>query len=193
MRRLDFLYTSTAGTVIAIIVLGVYQLTRTGLPSADVIAATQAAHPIINVSDFAPGDVEVLILNDIFVLVWRRNEADKRLAASQNDPSEWKQKHTTIYGQPGPVFADDDSLTIDGEWFIALARPRSGRRVGAVSMSRAGDFGGFFENHYSAHFDLSGRFRRGYGFDNMVVVSGELTEDQSGIRLDLSGVPKPPK
>lgn len=187
MQRPHTLYTVTAAALLFLVLLGIFLLLRTGLPSADVIAREAANRPVINVSDFDPGDAEIVQLNNLPVIVWRRNEVDRKLAASQNAPKMWRQKYSTVLGLPEPVFADDANLTLDNEWFFALVDfPNKYQHV----ILRAGDFEGFFEGRYAAHFDLSGRIRKGGGSGNLTVISAEYVNGGQSIQLNLSGVPK---
>ncbi|MGI9368047.1 MAG: hypothetical protein ACR2O2_04335 [Ruegeria sp.] len=186
MRRPNILYIVTTAAVLFTIVLGIILLAQTGLPSADVIAREKAQRPVIKVSDFSPGDVEILLLNNLPIITWRRSEADKHLAASQNTPEEWRQRYSKVLGQTEEVFASDANLTLDHEWFFALAKFPS---KFSYVLLRAGDFEGFFEGRYGAHFDLSGRIRKGGGTGNLTVLSAEYTDDGRGIRLNLNGTP----
>lgn len=186
MRRPETLYIVTATAVLFAIFLGVLMLARTGLPSADVIAREAEQRPVINVSDFDPGDVEIVQLNNLPVIIWRRNEADQRLAESQNTPEAWQLKNSRIFGQPEAVFAADANLTLNHEWFFALAKfPNKFSYV----ILRAGDFGGFFEGRYAAHFDLSGRIRKGGGSGNLTVISAQYIDDGQRIQLNLDERP----
>jgi len=176
----------TAAALVFVVLLGAFSLLKTGQPSADVIAREAAKRPVIKVSDFDPGDVEIIQLNNLPVITWRRNDIDRELAASQNAPETWPQKYSTVLGQPEPVFADDANLTLDHEWFFALASfPSNYQYV----ILRAGDFGGFFEGRNAAHFDLSGRIRKGGGSGNLTVISASYVDDGQRIQLDLSGIP----
>jgi len=186
MRRPQTLYIATATAALFSIFVGIFLLARTGLPSADVIARETALRPVIKVSDFDPGDVEIVLLNNLPVIVWRRNEADRKLAASQNTPEAWRLQNSRVFGQPETVFADDANLTLDHEWFFALAKVPS--KYGYIIL-RAGDFEGFFEGRYAAHFDLSGRIRKGGGSGNLTVISAEYIDDGQSIQLNLNGIP----
>ncbi len=168
------------------LVLGIFLLTRTGLPTADVVAQQAASRPIIRVDEFSPGDVEILLLNNRRVVVWRRNEADRTLAASQNAPEEWRHHDTRILGKPEPILADDANLTLNGEWFFALAEFSNPYQY---LLLRAGDCEGFFEGRYAAHFDLAGRVRKGGGSKNLTVIKAEFVDDGKGIQLFLNGKP----
>lgn len=186
MRRFQILNIVTATAVLLSVFLSIALLVRTGLPSADVIALEAERRPKIKVSDFSPGDVEIVQLNDLPVIVWRRSEADQQLAASQNSPEEWRYQNSQIFGNPERVFADDNNLTLDQEWFFALGKfPNRFQYV----LLRAGDYGGFFEGRYAAHFDLSGRIRRGVGSENLTVIRAEYVDDGESIQLDLTGRP----
>jgi len=186
MRRPPFLYTVTAIAVVLSFILGVVLLARTGLPSTDVIARQAASRPIIKVSDFNPGEVEIVVLNSRGVIVWRRNEADSILAASQNAPEDWRHQNSRILGQAEPVFADDSNLTLNNEWFFALAEFSNPYQY---LLLRAGDFKGFFEGRYAIHFDLSGRVRKGYESTNLTIIEAEYVDDGQSIQLFLDGKP----
>lgn len=186
MKRPQTLYIITGAALIFAFLLCIYTLLRTGLPSADVIAREAANRPVIKVTDFTPGDAKIIRLNDLRVIVWRRNKTDQKLAASQNTPEVWRLKYSTILGRPEPVFADNANLTFDHEWFFALAEfPAKFQYI----MLRAGDFEGFFEGHYAAHFDLSGRIRKGVGSSNLTVIGAEYVDNGQSIQLNLSGNP----
>ncbi|WP_141137821.1 hypothetical protein [Actibacterium lipolyticum] len=186
MRRSQTLYIVTAATVLFSMFLGIVFLLQTGLPSADVIAREAAQRPAIRVSDFNPGDVEIVRLNDLPVIVWRRSEADRKLAASQNYPEAWRHQSTQVLGHPAQVFADDANLTLDHEWFFALAKFPSEL---SYLLLRAGDYGGFLEGRYLAHFDLSGRILKGGGSENLTVINAKYIDDGKSIQLNLTGRP----
>lgn len=184
MRRPPPLFTVTAVAVVFTILLGIVFLARTGLPSADVIARQTADRPIIKVPDFSPGQVEIVILNGRRVIVWRRNETDRILAESQNAPEGWRHSNSRVLGQAQAIFADDLNLTLNNEWFFALAEFSNPYQY---LLLRAGEFDGFFEGRYAAHFDLAGRIRKGGGSLNLTVIHAEYVDDEQGIRLHLDG------
>lgn|GEM_PF-1223164 len=187
---LRFLYVATAVVAFLIVAIRGYSLVRTGQPSADVIAAQEAPTPFIEVSDFAPGDATFVILNGLPIVVWRRSGADKALAASQNDPAQWHNQYSSVYGRLEPVLADDANLTLENEWFVAIAQMRNGNPF--IPLMRFGDYGGFWDSKFASHFDLSGRYRAGKEVDNLTVVPAEFTADRQRIRLDMSGSKWPP-
>jgi len=186
MQRLHTLYIVTATAVVLSLILGVVFLARTTLPSADVIARQAASRPIIKVSDFNPGEVEIVSLNSRRVIVWRRNEADRTLAASQNAPEDWRHQNSRVLGKAESVFADDSNLTLNSEWFFALAEFTNPYKH---LLLRVGDFEGFFEGHYAIHFDLAGRVRKGYESTNLTVIEAEYVDDGHSIQLYLDGKP----
>lgn len=186
MRRPHFLYILTATAVALSLILGTVFIARTGLPSADVIARQAASQPVVKVTDFNPGEVEIVYLNNLRVIVWRRNEADRTLATSQNAPEDWRHENSRIFGQAESVFADDSNLTLNNEWFFALAEFSDPYQY---LLLRAGDFDGFFEGRYAAHFDLAGRIRKGGGSPNLTVIRAEYIDDGQSIQLDLDGRP----
>jgi ubiquinol-cytochrome c reductase iron-sulfur subunit len=184
MWRQQNLYFITGTAVVFLLFLGTFFLMRTGLPSADVVAKETASRPVINVSDFELGDVEILWLNNRRVIVWRRNEADQTLAENQNTSEAWRHQTSTVSGQAEAVFADDANLTLDGEWFFALAEFSNQYQY---ILPRAGEFEGFLEGRYAAQFDLAGRIRKGGGSTNLTVIEAEYVDDGQGIRLYLDG------
>ena len=182
MHRPHFLYVLTAAIFGVIVLMGGYYIVRTLQPSADIRAQMEQLSPRIAVDDFEPGDVRVVILDNLPIFIWRRDAADMALAARQNDPSGWMITQSRILGQDEPVFADDANLTLNGEWFFAVARIED--NFGHVPLPRAGRFEGFFEMRHATHYDLAGRVRY-QGWDNLVVVRGEMSEDGKSIVLNL--------
>jgi hypothetical protein len=186
IRSAQTLYVVTAVAFVSLLMLGVFLLGRTGLPSADVVAQVKMDHPLIQVSDYAPGDAKMVKLAERLVIVWRRDEADKALAASQNDPALWLVEYARVLGEPSPVFADDTNLVLEGEWFFALAELPIAY---SYLFFPSGDFDGFFATKYAQHYDLSGRVRKGWPKENLTVIRGEFSADRQSIQLDLSGRP----
>lgn len=186
MRRPNTLYILTATAVVFSLLLGIFLLARTGLPTADVVAQYAGSRPIIQVAEFSPGEVEIVSLNNRRVIIWRRNEADRALAERQNVPEDWQRQNSRVLGQSEPVFADDTNLTLNNEWFFASAEFSNPYQY---LLLRAGDFSGFFEGRYAVHFDLAGRVRRGGGSTNLTVIEAEYVDDGQSIQLFLDGIP----
>lgn len=187
MQRPDTLYILTAAAVVFSLILGVAFLARAGLPSADVQARHAASRPIIKVSDFTPGEPKIVRVNSHSVIVWRRSEADKIRAASQNDPETWLYQYSKVWGKADPVYADDANLTFNQEWFFALVD--FSNRFQYLILG-AGDYWGFFEGRYALHFDLSGRLRKGINGANLTIVEAAFVHDGEGILLQLDRKPQ---
>ncbi len=186
MRRQNTLHIITAATMAFSLLFGVFLIVRTGFPTADVIAQQAANRPLIQIAEFSPGDVEIVSLNSRRVIVWRRNEADRTLAASQNTPEDWRHQKSRVLGQIEPAFADDTNLTLNNEWFFTLAEfPNKYQYL----LLRMGDFQGFFEGRYAIHFDLAGRVRKGSGSTNLTVIESEYVDNGQSIQLFLDGKP----
>ncbi len=182
MKKTNFLYVGTASAICCALLIALYFLIQTAQPSADVVARIEAQTPRLSVDDFAPGDVGVILLDSLPIIVWRRNESDKALAASQDAPDLWKVQYSKVLGHTEPVLATDENLTLNGEWFFAIAEiPES---PGWVPLLRTGNYGGFFDVKYAGHYDLAGRIRH-QGRDNLTVVMAEMLEDGKTIQLDL--------
>ncbi|MEO1659193.1 MAG: hypothetical protein AAFR65_15900 [Pseudomonadota bacterium] len=150
------------------------------------VAKQAASRPIIKFSDFNPGDVEIVSFNGLRVIVWRRDEADRILAASQNAPQDWRHQNSRVLGQAQSVLADDSNLTLNDEWFFALAEFSNPYQY---LLLRAGEFDRFFEGRYAAHFDLAGRIRKGGSSMNFTVIEGEYVDDGQDTQLHLDGKP----
>ncbi len=182
MKRVNFLYLATASTACIALLVVFNFLLRSMQPSADVVAKVKAQTPRLNVSDFEPGDVRIILRDDLPIIVWRRNEADKALAASQDMPELWRVQYSKVLGHAEPVFASDENLTLNGEWFFAVAEAPGSR--GWVPLLRAGNFYGFFDVNRAGHYDLAGRILH-QGHDNFTVIMAEMLEDGQTIQLDL--------
>ena len=186
MQRSNALYILTAAAVLFSLLWGIFLLARTVLPTADVTAQQAADRPIIQVNEFSPGEVEIIALNSHRVVVWRRSDADKKLAAGQNAPEDWRYQNSSVLGKPEPIFADDTNLTLNDEWFFASAEFSNPYQY---LLPRAGDFDGFFEGRFANHFDLAGRLRKGGGGKNLTVIEAEYVNDGKSIQLFLNGKP----
>lgn len=184
MKRENFIYFITASCfALTVLVSGIY-LARSMQPSADVLAEYEYNFPRVDIADFEPGDARVVLLNDIHVVVWRRNADDIETATQQDDPELWIKQHSRILGEPSLQFARDRNLTIDQEWFFAWALNPGG--LGCVVIVREGNYGGFFDPCRGAHFDLAGRVRKGPSPENLVIIPAQIAEDGRSFRLDLT-------
>ena len=186
MHRPQPLYIITAIFGFLVIAIGFWQLAKTGLVSADVIAAEQARRPFINIADFEPGEPEFVLINGLQIIVWRRDDADKERAALYNNPDAWRHQHSKVLGQSETVFADDANITLDHEWFFGIAEFRNPY---SYIILESGDFDGFFEGRYARHYDLSGRIRKGFTADNLTIVPAAYAADGQRIQLFLNGIP----
>ena len=133
-------------------------------------------------ADFQPGDVRVLKMGGLPVVIWRRNDEDKALAKRQDEAFLFFETSDST-GSRMPVKAKDKNLTVNGEWFLAVAASPYG---GCVVLPRTGDFHGFFDPCKGSHFDLAGRWGKGPGGTNLTVVTARIHEDQQHLELDLT-------
>ncbi|MFY0679896.1 MAG: hypothetical protein JXR13_04910 [Thalassovita sp.] len=121
MKSPQTLFIATATWILTALLFAVSFLLQTGRPSADVLARMAERQTTINVSDFKPGDIKFISHNKQQVIVWRRNAADKILAAKQNKSNAWRLRHSSVLGHADPVLAEDANLTLDGEWLFVHA------------------------------------------------------------------------
>ena len=183
MKTVGFLNVMTAATIFVGLCVAGYHLVNSGQPSADVLAKSKQQTPRFNVADFAPGDVAIKAFNGLPILIWRRSPEDIALAAIQNNPADWTPPFSRILGDAEPVYADDSNLTLNGDWFIAVARsPRSSL---AMFVPRAGNFEGIFEIRYATHYDLAGRARH-QGTVNLTIIKAHMVENGKTIQLDMT-------
>lgn len=188
MNRFNFLYFVTTVTAIGTAAMGGHFLIRSGLPTADVLADFDHNHPLIRIADFEPGDARIIKINQFPVIVWRRDFDDIVLAKQHEDPALWPDPFSVLSGKTEPFPAQDTNLMVNDEWFFAWALNPSG--FGCVVLTRAGDFDGFFDPCRGAHFDLSGRIRKGPSRGNLRIISAQMTEDGRYLQLDLTNPPK---
>lgn len=184
MKRNNLIYIVTSAFAAFVVLASGYYLVKSMYPSADVLTDYDYNNPVIKIADFDPGDAKVIHLNEIPIIAWRRNSEDIRLAKQQDDPDLWISQYSYISEQSNPDFAHDADLTLNQEWFFALARSPDG--FGCVVRVREGEYEGFFDPCRSVHFDLAGRVRKGASAANLVVVSADFTEDGQHIKLDLT-------
>ena len=85
------------------------------------MAKIEAQTPHIRVDDFEPGEVRVVPFDSFPIIVWRRDEDDRATAANQDNPELWTVQYSKVLGRTERILATDQNLTLNGEWFFAVA------------------------------------------------------------------------
>jgi ubiquinol-cytochrome c reductase iron-sulfur subunit len=187
MIRDKILYFITATTALFGLLMTGYFIIQTGRPSADVLAKYEETQHLIRISDYEPGEPRLVVINNAPIIVWRRDAEEIKLAKLQDLKVLWPVPLSYPTSKHSFQIASDADLTIDHEWFFALARiPNS---MGCVMHSKAGDFHGFFDPCRGNHFDLAGRWRKGSSPNNLWFVPAQKTEDGKFIKLTLDHLP----
>ncbi len=184
MQNAKVLYLLTAAATFAFLLHAGSSLLGALGPTADVLADRRDAETLVKMSDLSPGDVRFFRSGDVPFYVWRRNEDDVALAKQQDDPNQWANTTSLKTDGSKTTPAYDKDLTTDHEWLFVVAINPDG--FGCIVKSRMGDFGGFFDPCRAAHFDLSGRARKGPAAANLVIIPAEPTGDGRYFRLDLT-------
>lgn len=177
------LYYVTAAFIVFGMTFIAVTLVNSAHPTAHQIAIEKANSVVFNVADFKPGDVKIVERSGLPIVIWRRSQDDIIQAKKQNNPRDWHIAQSKVFGEAGSVYASDDNLTLENEWFVAVAI--TSHRFSSVLEPRLGDFDGFFDLIRADHFDLSGRFRKGIAGENLKIIRTEYTNDRSQIRLNL--------
>ena len=182
------LYLATAACLAFMMLYAANSISQAARPTADVEARYEKIHSRIWVAAFQPGDVSTMVIDQVPVIVWRRNTEEIAKAKTQDVEGDRPNPMSFISGTKGKQVAHDINLSTGHEWFFVSALNPDGH--GCLVTARKGDVGGFFDPCRGAHFDLSGRIRKGPAIENLRVISATLSPDGSFFQLDLSGLEK---
>ena len=188
MTRDNALYFFTAATALFGLLMVGYFIIQSGRPSADVLAKYEETQHLIRISDYEPGETRLVVINNAPIIVWRRDAEEIKLAKLQDIKVIWPVPVSYPTSKHSFQIASDADLTIDHEWFFALARnPNS---FGCNVYSKMGDFHGFYDPCRGSHFDLTGRWQKGpSGSGNLWFVPAKKTEDGNFIKLTVDHLP----
>ncbi len=188
LSRRNFLAVATAGAAAVGMGTAAWFLLGSLSPSADVVA--QAKGYDIRLSDIPVGTQ--LTVQYLGAPVFIRHRTDEEIAEAEAvDPSDLLNNETldALGRYIGPA---DDRLrraTVDGR-FIALIGVSGYWRCVPIG-DRAGDYDGWFEPCRGAHFDTSGRYRKGPGEENLRLPAYELVDADTLRLLDPRTVQRP--
>lgn len=184
MKRQNFLYYATGGWFALTVMSGAYFLFQSTLPSADIVAATPRVTVFaVSIEDWEPGQTAHFSLDNIPVVVWRRNYTQKVEAleilgvdfGEYPDLLEDIRDIGEIEFEPGRV--------LRFEWFVVNATNIGG--YGCIVLPDAGDFGGFHDPCQDVHFDLWGQVQTGPTEMDLQSLPWTISDDGNKITVDI--------
>ena len=174
--RRDFLYYATAGAGVVVTGAAVWPLVNQMNPSADVLALASIR---VDVSAVTPGTQITVLWQGKPGFIRARTE-DEIAEARAVDVSDLPD--TDAYNEnlgEAPATDDNRALPEDGVWLVQMGVCT---HLGCVPLGDAGDFGGWFCPCHGAHYDTSGRIRRGPAPRNLPIPVASFV-DETTIQL----------
>ena len=168
--------------------IGFHFLFNSLKPSADVEAQHQNNIHRVWVADLERGDINRFQVDRRPIVIWRRNSEEIAKAMALLDPTSSPKEWLTVLND-GTLALELGSEGFSRlEWFVVSPVNTGG--MGCVVLTKAGDFGGFFDPCQGAHFDLWGRIQKGPTAQNLKVAPMKLAEDGQSVLIDLTEMPK---
>lgn len=188
MNKKDLiLYCVTAGWALVTVATGLYYLTNSMAPAADVEAYSQNSPLAIPLENWEPGEVRTYLFDEKPIVVWRRDPAEIATAMAQFDPDVSKEKWLQVLNDGTLASEIGADAYTRMEWFIVS--PVNVGGYGCITRAKAGDYEGFFDPCQAVHFDMWGRKMKGPTKENLKVPPFQFTEDGRAVFLDLSEMP----
>jgi ubiquinol-cytochrome c reductase iron-sulfur subunit len=188
LKRPKFLFLATAVCVFLVIFIGVNFLLKAMLPTKDVSNWASNTVRLLSVENFEPGQIEIFILDNVPVVVWRRDYAQQIKALEQLG--------VVIGTNPNML----DEIKANGEieiqrgrvlrleWFVVSAI--NTHAYACIVLQNAGDFDGFFDPCRGDHFDLWGKVKKGGPSQaNLKALPWIISEDGTTVYVDIAGAP----
>jgi ubiquinol-cytochrome c reductase iron-sulfur subunit len=186
--RRSSLAVGTAGALIVAIGAGVSTLFGSLSPAADVVARTSGFD--VKLGDIPIGTELVVRFQGVPVFIRHRTDAEIAEAEAVDLASLPYPETLDVLGRY--VGSADDKLrriTPDGRYIALIGLAYNSGCL--VQGDQAGDYGGWFEMCRGAHFDTSGRYRKGIGRENLRVPAYELIDGATLRLLDPKTVQRP--
>lgn len=188
MKQSKPLYFATGGMLVVSVAVGVHFLFKTMSPTADITNAPRNTVYTLSVEGFEPGHIATYRLDDVPVVVWRRNFEQKVQAldllgvevSGNADLLEEVRVTDEIEIEP--------NLVLNFEWFVVSPINTGG--YGCIVLSGAGNSGGFFDPCQGVHFDLWGRVQSGPTEVDLQVPPWNISDDASVITVDVGKAPR---
>lgn len=181
------LYVLTAIWTLLTVAVGVYALTDSMAPTADVTAAPQSNLMWVSVEDWAPGDARPVSLGGKWIVIWRRDRAEMARAGAQAAPGTSIEEWSGALADGSFAREAGPEALLRLEW--VFASPVNVGGDGCMVRAQAGDFGGFFDPCQNVHFDMWGTVKKGPTGENLKVTPARFGEDPKTVLLDLSDMP----
>lgn len=168
--------------------VGVYFLFQSTLPSEDVSADPRSTFYALNVENFKPVQAKLFRLDNIPVVVWRRDYTQKVEALELLGADFSENPHLLEEIRDVGEIEIEPGYVLRFEWFVVSPINTGG--YGCIVQPDAGDFGGFFDSCQDVHFDLWGQVQTGATGTDLQVIPWSLSDDGTVITVDLKEAPK---
>ncbi|WP_170333325.1 hypothetical protein [Ruegeria arenilitoris] len=182
------MYYATGGWLFLTVMAGVYYLFQAMLPSADVASVPRPAVYTLDVENFEPGQSAMFRLDEVPVIIWRRN-FEQKVQALELLGFEFNSNASLL----DEVRANEEieiepDRVLRFEWFVVSPINTGG--YGCIVRPVSGDLGGFYDPCEDVHFDLWGRVGKGPTEVDLQVLPWSISDDRSAITVDVSNAPR---
>lgn len=186
-QRGVLLYYVTAAFSVFVVGSGIFFLSASMKPTADVEARYRNDVHSVWLENWKPGDVRTLRLDEKPIVLWRRDITEIAAAMAQIDPDVSKEEWLNVLNDGTFAFEIGPEAYNRLEWFIAS--PINVGGYGCIVHPKVGDYDGFLDPCQAVHFDMWGRPKAGPTTENLKVTPAWFSEDLQSVYLDLSDMP----
>ena len=170
------------------VLIGLYFLFNGMKPSTETVAQYANNFHRVWVAEIERGETKLIKVGRQPILVWRRNDEEIAQAMALLDPKTSSETWLSILNDGTLALELGSEKFASLEWFIVSPINTGG--IGCVVLTKAGDYGGFFDPCQGAHFDLWGRIQKGPTTQSLKVAPMTLAEDGKSVMIDLTEMPK---
>ena len=187
-KRRDFLMISALGGVTVAVGAAGWGLAQSTFPGADQVAKRREQTATFDLSTIPEGaEVKIKLFSKPYVIRHRTKAEIEAARAVDLDTLIDRKARNAALPETAPATDENRSITPDGRY---IAHSMACTHLGCIVIGEgSGDFGGFFCPCHAAHFDTSGRARKGPAPKNLDVPRYELGP---GNRITLTTGPALP-
>lgn len=182
------LYYVTATWLGIAALVGIYFLLQTTQPTSDIDPLPETTLYTLDVESVEPGETSTFILDDVPVIVWRRDFAQQIHALDLLGIDLSKHANALEELRARGEIELEAGRTLRVEWFVVGAINPGG--YGCMVVPTIRDVGGFFDPCQEVLFDLWGRVSDGPTKDDLQVLPWRFSERNKWVFVDVAGAPK---